>query len=130
MKIAVASQNFRTVTQHAGKTRRFLVFEAGAGGAIEETGRLDLPLEQSMHEFRGGVHPLDVADVLIAGSAGEGFVRRMGERGISVVVTDIADPLAAIGAFLRGEIAPVRPSAAAHQHAHDHAHDHAHVCGH
>ena len=27
MRIAVASQNFRTVTGHAGKSRRFLVFD-------------------------------------------------------------------------------------------------------
>ncbi|MEW8693532.1 MAG: nitrogen fixation protein, partial [Candidatus Thiodiazotropha endolucinida] len=27
MKIAVTSQNFRTITQHAGKTRRFLIYE-------------------------------------------------------------------------------------------------------
>ena len=27
MKIAVTSQNFSTITQHAGKSRRFLIFE-------------------------------------------------------------------------------------------------------
>jgi len=31
MKIAVASQNFRTVTPHAGRTRRFLVYEPSRG---------------------------------------------------------------------------------------------------
>jgi len=28
MRIGVTSQNFRTITGHAGKTRRFLVFES------------------------------------------------------------------------------------------------------
>ncbi|MES9818387.1 MAG: hypothetical protein ABW155_17235 [Candidatus Thiodiazotropha sp.] len=27
MKIAVISQNFRTITQHAGNTRRFLIYK-------------------------------------------------------------------------------------------------------
>ena len=34
MKIAVTSQNFRTITPHAGTTRRFLVYEAAEGGEL------------------------------------------------------------------------------------------------
>ena len=40
MKIGITSQNFRTITGHAGKTRRFLVFEPRADGQIGETGRM------------------------------------------------------------------------------------------
>ncbi|HKJ77206.1 MAG TPA: nitrogen fixation protein, partial [Gammaproteobacteria bacterium] len=43
MEIAITSQNFRTVTGHAGKTRRFLVYEAGPGQEPVEVDRLDLP---------------------------------------------------------------------------------------
>ena len=32
MKIAVSSQNFRTVTAHAGKARRFIVFDLATPG--------------------------------------------------------------------------------------------------
>ena len=46
MKIGVGSQNFRTITGHAGKTRRFLIYEAGQAG-IREIERLDLPKEMS-----------------------------------------------------------------------------------
>jgi hypothetical protein len=53
MRIGVTSQNFRTITGHAGKTRRFLIFEQDATGAMREAQRLDLPLEMSLHEFRG-----------------------------------------------------------------------------
>lgn len=82
MRIAVASQNFRTVTPHAGKTRRFLIFEVATGAPAREAGRLDLPKELSIHEFRGeGPHPLDEVEAVIAGSAGAGFVRRMAARG-------------------------------------------------
>jgi hypothetical protein len=65
MKIAVTSQNFRTITGHAGKTRRFLVYEA-EGSEVREIQRLDLPKEQSFHELPGdAAHPIDGVDVLI-----------------------------------------------------------------
>jgi hypothetical protein len=40
MRIAITSQNFRTVTGHAGRAGRFLVFEAAAtrAAATAETG--------------------------------------------------------------------------------------------
>ncbi len=67
MKIAVTSQNFRTVTGHAGKARRFLVFEAD-GGEVREVERLDLPKEMSFHELQGDApHPVDGVDVLVTG---------------------------------------------------------------
>ena len=110
MKFAVASQNFRTITAHAGKTRRFLLFQAEAGGAPVETGRLDLPKEMAFHGFAGRSHPLDGVDVVIAGSAGPGFVARMRERGIVAVATAETDPQAAVAAYLDG----TRRTAAGH----------------
>ena len=40
MRIAVTSQNLRTITGHAGKTRRFIVFEAEPGREPVEVDRL------------------------------------------------------------------------------------------
>ena len=78
MRIAVTSQNFRTITGHAGKTRRFLVFEAEPGGEPREVERLDLPKELSFHEYRGNeAHPVDGVAVIITTSAGAGFVHRV-----------------------------------------------------
>ena len=78
MKFAVTSQNFRTVTGHAGMTRRFLVFQASVPDEVAEVTRLDLPKELAFHEFAGGAHPIDGVDVLLTGSAGEGFHRKIG----------------------------------------------------
>ena len=41
MKVAVTSQNFRTVTGHAGMARRFIVFDASAESGVAEVTRLD-----------------------------------------------------------------------------------------
>ena len=53
MKIGITSQNFRTITGHAGKTRRFLIYADDGSGKAVEIDRLDLPKEMSMHAFRG-----------------------------------------------------------------------------
>jgi len=117
MLIAVASQNFRTITGHAGMTRRFMVFDAEPGGPPHEVERLDLPKEQSIHEFRGdGAHPLDAVGVVIAGSAGAGFVSRMASRGIKAVVTSETDPMTAVVQYLAGTLAaPARDDHDGHE---------------
>ncbi len=113
MKIGITSQNFRTITGHAGKTRRFLIYTPDDKGMPVETDRLDLPKEMAMHEFRGLNHPLDELDVLITGSCGEGFDRRMAAKGVRVIVTSETDPLRAASMVLRGDSLP-----AAEPHTH------------
>jgi predicted Fe-Mo cluster-binding NifX family protein len=109
MKIAVASQDFSTVSLHAGKTSRFILFDAVPGGVPLETGKLDLPEEMTMHAFAGGVHPLDSVDVLIAASAGPGFIAKMQERGVKVVTTTQSDPMHAVADFVSGTLVPADP---------------------
>jgi len=113
MIVAVASQNFTTVTQHAGKTRRFLLFEAVAGQPVRPAGRLDLPEGQAIHDFASDApHPLDQARAVIAGSAGDGFVRRMATRGIDTILTQETDPLKAVEQYLAGTIGATDPESA------------------
>ncbi len=106
MKIAVTSQNFRTITGHAGKTRRFIIYEADAEGNPREVERLDLPKEMSMHAWSGGPHPIDVADILITAGCGDGFVNKMAMRNIRVIRTAETDPLVAVAAVIAGEPLP------------------------
>lgn len=105
VKIGVTSQNFRTITSHAGKTRRFLVYEAGPEG-IRELERLDLPKEMAMHEFHGDQHPIDDLDVLITGSCGQGFLSRMAAKGIRVIATSETDPMTAVAGVVAGSELP------------------------
>jgi predicted Fe-Mo cluster-binding NifX family protein len=125
MKIAIASQNRKTVTGHAGMSRRFVVWEAADGGEPVEVERLDLPKEMAFHNFHGqGPHPLDVADVLIVASCGAGFAGRMAARGIRVVQTAETDPVKAVRDFLAGTLAPPDPNAQDHGHRAGHGHAH------
>lgn len=119
MRIAVTSQNFRTVTGHAGKARRFLVFDVMNDRSITESERLDLPLDMAMHGFDDKrPHPLDGIDVLLTGGAGDGFVMRMARRGVQVVRTGEADPVTALHDLLAGTVKPPEAhSDAAGEHA-------------
>ncbi|MEZ5839222.1 MAG: NifB/NifX family molybdenum-iron cluster-binding protein [Hyphomicrobiales bacterium] len=118
MKVGVTSQNFRTITGHAGKTRRFLVYRASDAGILE-IDRLDLPREMSMHEFSGvGIHPLDDLDVLITASCGDGFRNKMARRGVEVLLTSEEDPERAVSTLLAGGAAALPPPAPHEHHSH------------
>lgn len=128
IRFAVTSQNFRTITGHAGKARRFILFEATGPDDIAEIGRLDLPIEMAMHGFDDRQsHPLDGVDLLLTGGAGDGFVMRMARRGIRVVRTGETDPVAAIRGCYLGTLKPPAPHD--HDHDHGHAHGEGHSCG-
>lgn len=129
MRVAVSSQNFRSITGHAGKSRRFIVYDLAPGEAPRELERLDLPKEQSLHEYHGDDHPLfrQGLDAVVTGSAGAGFVQRLGRRGIRVLATAETDIERALTALVNGE---ALPAAAPHEHGHDDQHGHGHRHGH
>jgi predicted Fe-Mo cluster-binding NifX family protein len=115
MRIAVTSQNFRSITGHAGKARRFIVYELADGTEPAEVERLDLPKEMSLHEYHGEDHPLYRLglDAIVTGGAGHGFMQRMARHGIRVLATSETDIPNALGRISAGE--PL-PEAAPHEH--------------
>lgn len=116
MKIAVTSQNRRTVTEHAGRCRKFWIYEI-TEGEVQGKRLLELSKEQSFHDSARSVpHPLDTVDVLISGGMGRGLERRLRERGIEAVVTDETDPDAATKAYLDGTLVRLRAECKEHHH--------------
>jgi hypothetical protein len=107
MKFAITSQDYLTITPHAGKTTRFLLFEAEPGCEPVESGRLDLSDDMTIHSFQGGKHPLDGVQVMIVRSAGQCFVDRMRERGIITVSAAGIEPHAAVAAYVAGLLQPM-----------------------
>ncbi len=122
VKIAVTSQNRRTVTEHAGKCRKFWVYQIEQG---QVAGRelLELPIEQSFHESSPQApHPLDAVQALIAGGMGPGLQHRLAARGITALVTSETDPDQAVAAYLQGalKVAASPCEQGSHQHHHHH----------
>lgn len=122
MKIAVTSQNRKSVTGHAGKCRKFWIYEV-EGRKLRGKSLLELPIEQSFHETHGvEAHPLDKVNVLISGGMGAGLRHRLRQRGIDALVTPETDPDRAVAAYLAGSLALGEPED--HSGHDDHGHDH------
>jgi len=132
MKIALTSQNFKTVTNHAGRARRFLVYQVENGQAPVEIERIDLPKDMCIHELGGQLvaHPLDAVDVLISASFGPGFARNMERRNVIASLTEETDPIRAIEQFVANGQRLPGGAGCGQDHGPDHGHGHSHEDGH
>jgi predicted Fe-Mo cluster-binding NifX family protein len=117
MKIAVTSQNRKTITEHAGRCRKFFVFNIENNKIINKE-LIELPKEQSFHESSPHApHVLDDIDVLIAGDMGQGLITRLARKGIEAIVTKETDPEQAVTLYLSGTLPRELPQG--HRHGHD-----------
>ena len=123
IKIAVTSQNRKTITGHAGKCRKFWIYEV-AGGEVRTKYLLELPIEQSFHESNHAApHPLDSVNVLICGGLGSGLQNRLKQKGLLAVATEETDPDQAVAAWLAGCLVELAPDAHdGHEHGQGHGH--------
>ena len=101
MKIAVTSQNRKTVTGHAGSCRKFWVFTI-EDNRISNRELLELPKEQAFRASPPHMpHPLDDIDVFMTAGMGQGLVMRLASKGIQGVITQEEDPEKAITLYLK-----------------------------
>jgi predicted Fe-Mo cluster-binding NifX family protein len=108
MKIAIATKNnWTSVAGHAGQTRDWLVYDCTPGAALPAAQAVTLSKEQLPHYFDDkGPHPLDGVEIIVAGSAGDGFIRHMAKRGAQVLLTGETYPATALQKVLAGEALP------------------------
>lgn len=105
MKIAIASQNRRSVTQHAGRCRHFFIFDTETGSSLQS---LNLELNQVLRDWQHGQHPLLDVQTLIAGSIGKGVIEKLERLGIRALITSERDVGSAVSQFLDGTL-PILP---------------------
>jgi predicted Fe-Mo cluster-binding NifX family protein len=116
MKIAITSQNRKTITGHAGKCRKFWIFDLEDNQIVNKE-LLELPIEQAFHNSSPQQpHPLDNINILISGGMGQGLIRRLEDKGIQALITSETDPQQAIQKLLQGSL----------QHEADKPHEHYH----
>ena len=107
MKIAVPTRDWETVAGHAGQARHWLLWDLAPGASLPAPTRVELAKEEVLHHFQDDrPHPLDGVELVIAGSAGDGFVRHMKKRGAEVLLTGESDPVAALTKLAAGETLP------------------------
>lgn len=108
MRIAIATRDdWNAVSGHAGQCRRWLVYDCEPGRPLPAPTRVELTKEQLPHHFQDdGPHPLHGVAVMVAGSAGDGFLRHMAKWGSEVLLTGEQVPAAALRKVLAGEALP------------------------
>ena len=123
MKIAVASQNQKTISAHGGKASKFFIYiidessKEPAGRELITLAKEDI-LHNRFHESADpwAPHPIYEVDILITGGAGPGFVNRLATQATQVVITSETDPDEAVKQLLAGSL----PQRAAEHHNHHH----------
>jgi hypothetical protein len=96
----------------ARKLRKLLAFrriltDQGPGEMLPTPLRAELAKEQLFHHFQDDApHPLDGVKIVLAGSAGDGFIRHMKKRGADVLLTGETDPAIALVHIIAGEALP------------------------
>jgi predicted Fe-Mo cluster-binding NifX family protein len=121
MKIAVASQNQKTISAHAGKTSRFLIYTISEGdNMVIGTELINLDKDDILHNrFHNSIspwapHPIYDVDLVITAGAGPGFVNRLATQATKVVITPETSPDRAIKLYLEGTL----PTEATEHHLH------------
>jgi len=129
--IAVAVTEEGQISNHAGRSACWQVFDVWPERAEPVLiYRLALEEPSVLHTWHTQAyperHPLHAVDVAIVMTAGEGVIRRLGERGVKLVTTSELDPLQAVKAYLKDAL-PEGPPHDEHTcggegHQHDEAH--------
>lgn len=123
-RIAVTTQNRRSITTHAGRCRRFRIYQITDG---QIAGREEREVDQgeTFHATDGLSIPPRLQDVqvVISGSMGPRMIQRLEANGVTGLVTDEVDPEQAIAAYLGGTLRVLPPEDHHHHHDSDHHHD-------
>ncbi|WP_313954222.1 NifB/NifX family molybdenum-iron cluster-binding protein [Accumulibacter sp.] len=120
MQIAVTSQNRKTITEHAGKCRKFWIYDVEKG-VVSGKRLVEVSIEQSLHASHHQLaEPLAGINTLITGGMGPCLFERLMQSGILPVVTMEEDPDAAVSAMLanRLERLPVARGGHCHERGH------------
>lgn len=129
MRIAITSQNRKTITEHAGKCRKFWIYDIEQEQPAERQ-LVELPIEQSFHASHGLPEALTGIDVLISRGMGGNLYQRLIGFGIQPLLTDEEDPDRAVADFLSGKLQTHSLEGGCHDHEHEHEHGHGHGHGH
>lgn len=121
MTIAVTSQNRVRVTDHAGRCRRFWIYEVEDDHVVSKE-LLEIDKHQTFHELHGQPHPLDGIDVFITAGMGPGLKSRLEEKGIRSVMTIEMEPDIAVEQFLEGTLEIKSSESYVHRRGHSHKH--------
>ncbi|MEE4202883.1 MAG: NifB/NifX family molybdenum-iron cluster-binding protein [Halieaceae bacterium] len=95
MKIAVTSQNRRSVTNHAGRCRRFWIFEVKDQQVVSQQ-LLELNKGEALHDIAPAIpNALQTVDKFVTAGLCDNMKNRLSKHGIAAISTDLEDPVQA-----------------------------------
>ena len=124
MKIAVITDDGKTISQHFGRARYYLVVTVENGDVLnqerrDKAGHHTFAPQEAMGHPASGPHGFDAASrdrhgqmlatirdcqVVLAGGMGLGMQHNLKEVGIRPVLTDVQDIQQAVEAFVQGRL--------------------------
>jgi predicted Fe-Mo cluster-binding NifX family protein len=123
LKIAVITENNRTISQHFGRAPYYLVLTVENGKIINretrpKAGHHTFATEESEHAAQGPhgydaasqarhvvmADPIADCQVLLGGGMGMGAYENLRARGLEVIITDVSDIEQAVRLYLEGKL--------------------------
>lgn len=118
MQIAVTSQDRKVITEHAGKCRKFWIYELEKGVLVGKR-LVELSMQQSLHASPQQLaEPLAGINILITGGMGAALHDRLMQSGILPVITIEEDPDTAVAALLANELQRLPVYRQHHEYSH------------
>jgi predicted Fe-Mo cluster-binding NifX family protein len=100
LRIAVSSQDRKTITSHAGRCRKFWVYEI-RGNKVENKTLRELTPEQTLYSSPlNDDYPFDDVHVMITAGMSPFLYQRLQQGGIKPFVTEETDPDRAVRMLL------------------------------
>jgi predicted Fe-Mo cluster-binding NifX family protein len=101
MKIAITSQNVRSVTAHAGRCRKFWVYDIAKVGSEIKKRFVELENNESLHSMKDQLpEKLSGLNVLITVNLGASLRSKLSAAGVVAHLTDESSPDYALLKFL------------------------------
>ena len=93
MKIAVTSQNVRNVTAHAGRCRKFWIYEFPEFGTEIDKKLVEVDINNTLHAMRASLpEALSEIDTLITAGIGESLKGKLLHAGVSTHISNQSLP--------------------------------------
>lgn len=128
-KIAISSQNKKTITGHAGNCNHFFIYTVDTEGNYEKES-LKLEKGNTLHDsFQGtaGHNPIFDMDIFLTQSIGKSAIQKLEEKKVRTYIIEESNPETAINKLIEGTLKAFSNEG---QHHHDHEHGHGHDHGH
>ena len=111
--IAVASHDFKTVFDHAGKCRNFLIYTI-INDNVEKKEKLYLTREETLHNiFHNNDQKISSilleADILLTRGIGNGAIQKLAKHNVTCYKIEETDPDIAIEKLLNGTLEAMSP---------------------